>query len=128
MSNRENQMQLKAIKNTLVTRRRELEPRVSRDDIAIERASESIDIVQHSASRELAISSLSMHWRTIREVDAALGRITDGSYGICVLCEEPISERRLRAIPWADCCIRCQEARDREGRTEEPLHFAADAA
>ncbi len=121
-------MQLEAIKHTLLTRRRELEPRVSREDIAIERVSESIDVVQHSADRELAISSLSMHWRTMREIDAALVRITDGSFGVCVHCEEAIAERRLRAIPWADCCIRCQEVRDRERQTEDPRRFIADAA
>lgn len=79
-------MQLEAIKNTLLTRRRELEPRVSREDIAIERVTESIDIVQHAADRDLAISSLSMNWRALREVDAALARITDGSFGgVCAL-------------------------------------------
>ncbi len=122
-------MQLEAIKNTLLTRRRELEPRVSREDIAIERVTESIDIVQHAADRDLAISSLSMNWRALREVDAALARITDGSFGGCVRCDEAIAERRLRAIPWADCCIRCQEARDRERQiTEDPTYFMADAA
>ncbi|NWF86050.1 MAG: TraR/DksA C4-type zinc finger protein, partial [Bryobacteraceae bacterium] len=37
-----------------------------------------------------------------------------GVYGICVECEEPISERRLEALPWALHCIRCQTALDRQ--------------
>ncbi len=121
-------MQIQTLKDTLLTRRRELEPRVSREDIAIERLSDSIDIVQYSADRELAISSLSLNWRTLRDIDAALARIADGSYGVCRHCEEEIAARRLRAIPWAECCIKCQEARDQEQKSDEPVRLMMDAA
>jgi RNA polymerase-binding transcription factor DksA len=42
---------------------------------------------------------------TIAEIDAALKRIDDGTYGICEVGGEPIPEERLRAIPWATRCI-----------------------
>ncbi len=42
---------------------------------------------------------------TLRRIDAALGRIEDGSYGTCEICGKPIAEERLRAIPWASRCI-----------------------
>ncbi len=42
---------------------------------------------------------------TIRQIDAALQRIEDGTYGICAVCGKPIGEERLRAIPWATLCI-----------------------
>ena len=32
-----------------------------------------------------------------------------GDYGICLGCEEPIPDKRLRALPWARYCVRCQE-------------------
>lgn len=38
---------------------------------------------------------------------ATLARIDDRSYGMCVKCGEPISEKRLRALPTATCCISC---------------------
>ena len=45
----------------------------------------------------------------LKRVDAALARMEDETYGTCVDCEEPISARRLEAIPWADRCIACEE-------------------
>jgi DnaK suppressor protein len=43
----------------------------------------------------------------LREIDAALRRIDDGSYGDCERCEEPINPRRLDADPTARLCIDC---------------------
>lgn len=43
--------------------------------------------------------------QTLDEIDAALARIDDGTYGICENCGEPIPEDRLRAIPWTRLCI-----------------------
>ena len=43
----------------------------------------------------------------IRRIQAALGRIADGTFGDCVACGEPISEERLNAVPHAARCKRC---------------------
>jgi len=43
--------------------------------------------------------------QTVDEIDAALRRIEDGSYGVCEICGKPIGEQRLAAIPWARLCI-----------------------
>lgn len=40
----------------------------------------------------------------------ALKRIKDGSYGICAECEDPISDARLEAVPYAPLCKRCAQA------------------
>ncbi len=45
--------------------------------------------------------------QSIRVLQAALARIEDGSYGICVACGEEISEGRLSAIPEATRCVNC---------------------
>ncbi len=50
----------------------------------------------------------------LSEVDAALRRIDDGTYGVCTNCGNPIAPERLEARPWATLCIDCQ--RLREGR------------
>lgn len=42
---------------------------------------------------------------TLLEIDAALKRIEDGTYGICEACGKPIGEERLKAIPWTRLCI-----------------------
>ena len=46
--------------------------------------------------------------RQLQQVDAALARLDDGSYGRCRSCAKPIPEERLEALPWAALCIDCQ--------------------
>ena len=41
----------------------------------------------------------------LREIIAAETRLSDGRYGTCEVCAQPISDERLRAIPWARRCI-----------------------
>jgi RNA polymerase-binding transcription factor DksA len=43
--------------------------------------------------------------QTLVEIEAALARIQEGSYGVCEVCGEPIGAQRLSAIPWARLCI-----------------------
>jgi RNA polymerase-binding transcription factor len=43
------------------------------------------------------------------QLDEALRRLDEGTYGVCEDCEEPISPARLRALPFARRCIACQE-------------------
>ena len=45
----------------------------------------------------------------LREIEEALDRIDEGVYGECMDCDEPISTKRLEAIPWARYCIACHE-------------------
>ncbi len=45
--------------------------------------------------------------RELAEIDAALGRIQEGSYGTCLNCGGPLGLQRLRAIPEARYCIAC---------------------
>ena len=50
----------------------------------------------------------------LSEIEGALTRIEEGTYGTCVNCGKPIAEERLTAIPWATYCIDCK--RLAEGR------------
>jgi RNA polymerase-binding transcription factor DksA len=43
----------------------------------------------------------------LAEVDAAIGRVEAGTYGVCEVCGEAIGEARLEALPAARTCIRC---------------------
>jgi len=49
----------------------------------------------------------------LRNVRAALRRIDEGSFGVCLHCEEDIGSKRLAAVPWTAFCIQCQEIVDR---------------
>ena len=69
--------------------------------------------MQLASERELAIRSLDRDSQLLRKVRTALARIADGSYGVCLHCEEEINPKRLAAVPWTAYCIQCQEASDR---------------
>lgn len=103
--------------------RRELEAK--RDDlaghrnpegIAIERTPDSMDELVLANERDLTVERLNRETFLLRQVSGALERIAAGEYGICLECEEPISTKRLTALPWAALCLSCQEAADREPR------------
>jgi len=87
----------------------------NRDGIVIEKSADQMDEIQYASERELAIRNVDRDSVLLRQVKAALRRIHDGSFGICIECESEISPKRLAAVPWAARCIQCQEAAD-EGR------------
>jgi DnaK suppressor protein len=85
----------------------------NRDGIAIEKSADALDEVQYATERELAIRSLDRDSNLLRNVRAALDRIDEGSFGVCLSCEEDISPKRLAAVPSTAFCIVCQELADR---------------
>lgn len=63
------------------------------------------DIATATYDRELEEGLEEGAQKTLDEVDAALQRIEDGTYGVCEICGKPIGAERLTAIPWARFCI-----------------------
>ncbi len=97
----------------------------NREDIAIEKTPDALDEVQLAGERELAIRNLDRESTLLRQVRGALARIADGSFGVCLHCEEDISPKRLNAVPQTAYCITCQEAADRhEFETSDTVEFA----
>jgi DnaK suppressor protein len=110
----------KKYKAALEAKRAELARGLSkRDEIAIEKTADALDEVQFATERELAIRNLDRESGLLRAVRAALARMEEGAYGICIHCEEEIKPRRLEAVPWAAYCVNCQEILDSRRRTEE---------
>ncbi len=100
------------------------------DRLATVAAPDEMDRLQNASDRDYAISNLERNSRRLAELAAALRRVNAGTFGECLDCDEPISPRRLAAVPWAALCIKCQEKSDREratptSRTEEEFSFAA---
>jgi len=85
-----------------------------REEIAVENTPDALDQVQNAADRALAIRQLELDSTRLRGLRAALSRIDDGTYGTCLRCDEDISLKRLKALPWAAYCIACQDAADQE--------------
>jgi DnaK suppressor protein len=85
----------------------------NRDGITIEKSPDALDEVQNAAERELAIRNLDRESNLLRNVRLALRRIDEGTFGVCVHCDEEISPKRIAAVPWTPYCISCQEQADR---------------
>jgi len=82
------------------------------DSIRIQQVADPLDMTQEAAERDLAVELLDRGSVLVRRLRAAIDRIQDGSYGICLHCEEEIAPKRLKAIPSAELCIGCQELAD----------------
>jgi len=64
------------------------------------------------SSHDLNLERLEAVSREIGEIDGALERVREGSYGICDDCGEAISPERLEAIPYARLCFHCKKAEE----------------
>lgn len=87
-----------------------------------------VDQVQSMGIRDQAVTIMDAMNHAISDIDAALRAIADGSYGVCVECDEPIAPKRLQTIPWASHCIRCQEALENGNHQLEGRSHWSDAA
>jgi DnaK suppressor protein len=85
-----------------------------REPVAAVRSPDLIDEFQAAAERERAVLEAVRASRLLRDVNAALSRIREGTYGVCLRCDRTISAARLNAVPWASFCITCQQQVDEE--------------
>lgn len=63
------------------------------------------DIATATYDRELDFTLEESAEHVLAEIDRALARIDEGTYGTCRVCGRPIAEERLEARPWTDLCI-----------------------
>jgi DnaK suppressor protein len=101
------------VRKTLESQIREIAPtRVSRESIRIHQVADPLDMTQQAAEREIAVHNLDRDSALVQRLRSAIARLNDGSYGVCLHCDEEIAPKRLKALPWAELCIVCQEAAD----------------
>ena len=108
--------EIERFRRELEAKRADLAGHRNPEGIAIERTPDSMDELVLANERELTVERLNRETFLLRQVADALERIASGEYGTCLECEEPISAKRLAALPWAALCLSCQEAADREPR------------
>ncbi|HEX2426401.1 MAG TPA: TraR/DksA C4-type zinc finger protein [Gaiellaceae bacterium] len=82
-------------------------------DLAIGSGDHLADSASETYMRELDEGLEENAEHIVVEIDAALGRIEDGTYGLCADCGGPIGEERLLAVPYATLCIAHKRARER---------------
>jgi DnaK suppressor protein len=67
------------------------------------------DQAQISHDEFVSLRMNGLDYNQLRLVEEALDRLDTGDYGVCLACDEPIAEKRLRALPWARYCVTCQD-------------------
>ena len=67
------------------------------------------DLSQQHHEEWIFLNRNTIDMKLLREISDALHRMDQEHYGVCLECEEPISTKRLDAVPWARYCVTCQE-------------------
>jgi RNA polymerase-binding transcription factor len=82
---------------------------------------DSVDMSLQDVNQELALRLGERESRMVADIDQALRRIEEGTYGVCERCGKPIDERRLEALPTARYDAACQtQIEASEGQAETP--------
>jgi DnaK suppressor protein len=90
-----------------------------------------LDAVESSEAdiqEDIEFALIQMKAETLQKIDEALVRLEEGTYGYCFECGDEISERRLRALPFAVRCKDCEEARELAQQRERVLAQRRGAA
>jgi len=71
------------------------------------------DVATDTYDREFSLGLASNDREALYELDDALKKIDEGSFGICEACKSLISKNRLKAVPDARLCVKCQEKKEK---------------
>jgi RNA polymerase-binding protein DksA len=71
------------------------------------------DVATDTYDREFSLGLASNERKLIYELDDALKRMDEGIFGICADCKSLITKTRLKAVPYARLCVKCQEKREK---------------
>jgi DnaK suppressor protein len=102
------------LRSILESRRDELVRAMHRllEQLAVNGCGDSVDQMHEQENRNIAVQSVVRMSKELHDVKRALAKMQDGTFGLCDLCEEELTPKRLRAMPWARYCIVCQERRE----------------
>ncbi len=67
------------------------------------------DLATDNYDRDFSLSLVSTEQKVLNKIDEALKRIEDKTYGYCIKCGKKLPEKRLKAMPYAELCIKHQE-------------------
>jgi DnaK suppressor protein len=112
----------------------------SRDEdvrLGFEVAQDNADRSVEDLNRHIAASLRGAKSEMLDSIDEALARLEDGTYGTCEDCGNEIPLERMNILPFASCCVACQEVIDKQkkeedvreketGRAPEPRHYLSE--
>jgi DnaK suppressor protein len=87
------------------------EDTIQASDGVLESEEEAVDLVESDVEQAILNNEKTL----FVEVQQALTRIENGTYGLCSNCGQPIPEKRLEALPWATLCVTCESKLGSEG-------------
>ena len=104
---------LSHFKNLLIEQLRQNTEQIRTDQAAAlelydDGVKDSVDLSVQDLNKEIALRLGERSSKVVADIDQALLRIKEGSYGICARCGQPIDERRLEAVPTARYDAQCQ--------------------
>ena len=113
------QIELNHFQNSLLDRRVQIEKNLRGTTLELNQMQE-LELNDEgdfaAASSESVIDSaiLTQQRKELNEIELALAKIKDDSFGICEMCEEAIAKARLEVKPFARYCITCREINEKE--------------
>ncbi|MFQ5898528.1 MAG: TraR/DksA family transcriptional regulator [Candidatus Methylomirabilia bacterium] len=116
------------LRQTLLAKQRELRTSIRQQrgglreagvDLAVDSLGDQAERPVLTPEAEMDYEVIDQRARLLTQVNHALKKLDKGSYGRCENCEEPILPARLRALPFAVRCTRCQEIWERERQRVE---------
>jgi len=110
---------MKTIKEMLLKKREDLVLEISRrskasTESAAQDIGDILDSVSEERTRELDLILTDREKRKLAQIDDAIDRIEENTYGICEECGVKIPKARLKVLPFAIFCVECQEKNERE--------------
>lgn len=122
-----NKKKLEYYKNLLLQKREELQGdinQISEETLKKTQKDASGDISGYSFhmadmgtdnyDREFSLGLASKERNVLFEINHALDKLQDGAFGLCETCKKPISKIRLKAVPYANFCLKCQQKKEKK--------------
>jgi len=114
-----NKKQMEEMKELLLLRKEKLinyinESRSSIDQLKSQECKDELDYAELSSDSFTEGQIANQQLKELKEIDAALERTENETYGICAMCDEKIAIGRLRAKPFAKYCTPCREIYEQE--------------
>ena len=112
---------LKNVRERLLEMRRQTLRDIS-DDLkegregAKDEGMDTYDLASEERDREISFILTARERGKVEAIQEALGRVDEGSYGICENCEAEIAPARLEALPFSRLCVSCQAEREKEAK------------
>lgn len=78
----------------------------------------AVDFLETQQEQSIMVNEQAL----LSEVQDALKRIEQGTYGTCVVCGQPIPEKRLEALPWAARCVKDEEQLEQRNLSREETY------